>query len=141
MVTISDNVEVTLKNQEKLPLLIADSTMIKRILVNLTQNAVQAMPNGGNLTITATNSAGQTEITIQDTGEGIPKEVQAKLFTPLMTTKSKGQGFGLAVVKRMTEAMGGTVTFETEEGKGTKFILNFQFNDKVQKRKRSLLFG
>ncbi len=125
MVTISDKVEVNLKTSGNLPLLIADSTMIKRILVNLTQNAVQAMPNGGNLTITATNSAGQTEISIQDTGEGIPKEVQAKLFMPLMTTKSTGQGFGLAVVKRMTEAMGGTVTFESEEGKGTKFIVRF----------------
>jgi len=51
--------------------------------------------------------------------------VQAKLVTPLMTTKAKGQGFGLAVVKRMTEAMGGTVSFETEQGKGTKFILKF----------------
>ena len=62
---------------------------------------------------------------IEDTGEGIPKEVQGKLFTPLMTTKSKGQGFGLAVVKRMIEAMNGTVSFESEERKGTKFILQF----------------
>ena len=62
---------------------------------------------------------------MEDTGEGIPKEVQDKLFTPLMTTKSKGQGFGLAVVKRMTEAMNGTVTFESEQGKGARFILQF----------------
>jgi signal transduction histidine kinase len=46
-----------------------------------------------------------------------------KLFTPLATTKSKGQGFGLSVVKRFTEGMGGTVTFESEVGKGTKFII------------------
>ena len=63
-------------------------------------------------------------ITIQDTGVGIPEEVRPKLFTPLFTTKSKGQGFGLAVVKRMTEALGGTVTFESEAGKGTKFIIS-----------------
>jgi len=56
---------------------------------------------------------------------GIPIEVQAKIFTPLMTTKAKGQGFGLSVVKRMTEAMDGTVNFESEIGKGTKFTLQF----------------
>ena len=57
----------------------------------------------------------------QDTGVGIPEEVKDELFTPLFTTKSKGQGFGLAVVKRMVEAMNGTITFESEVGKGTKF--------------------
>ena len=57
------------------------------------------------------------------TGEGIPEEIRGKLFTPLVTTKSKGQGFGLSVVKRFTEGLGGTVTFESEVGKGTKFII------------------
>jgi two-component system nitrogen regulation sensor histidine kinase NtrY len=47
------------------------------------------------------------------------------MFSPLVTTKSKGQGFGLAVVKRLTEALGGAVTFESEEGKGTKFLVRF----------------
>ena len=55
-----------------------------------------------------------TLITVKDTGVGIPEDVKPKLFTPMMTTKSKGQGFGLAVVKRMTEGLGGTVTFESQ---------------------------
>ncbi|MCL5876637.1 MAG: PocR ligand-binding domain-containing protein [Candidatus Bathyarchaeota archaeon] len=125
MVVVPKNIKVTINSDEKITALTADSTMIKRILVNLAQNAVQAMPKGGKLTITTTTKRHGIEIAIQDTGEGIPQEVQSKLFTPLMTTKSKGQGFGLAVVKRMTEAMGGTVTFETESGTGTKFILKF----------------
>jgi signal transduction histidine kinase len=83
------------------------------------------MPNGGELTINVTNKRNQIIIDVQDTGEGIPKEVQDKLFMPLMTTKAKGQGFGLAVVKRMTEAMDGKITFESEAGKGTKFTLQF----------------
>jgi signal transduction histidine kinase len=54
---------------------------------------------------------------------GIPEEAKSKLFTPLFTTKAKGQGLGLAVAKRMTEAIGGTVTFKSQEGKGTTFIV------------------
>jgi signal transduction histidine kinase/PAS domain-containing protein len=125
MVTVPPTVKITVDTPEHLQHLTADSTMIKRILVNLAQNAVQAMPKGGNIMITAASNRREIQVTIQDNGQGIPKEVQPKLFTPLMTTKAKGQGFGLAVVKRMTEAMGGTVTFETAEGKGTKFILKF----------------
>jgi len=125
MVPIPENIKVTMPSAGNLPQFTADSMMIKRILINLIQNGVQAMPKGGNLTISATRQKHLLKIDIEDTGEGIPKEVQSKLFTPLMTTKSKGQGFGLAVVKRMTEAMNGTVTFESEPGKGTKFTLQF----------------
>ena len=61
---------------------------------------------------------------IEDTGTGIPDEVKPKIFTPLFTTKAKGQGFGLAVCKRVIEAQGGTISFESEAGKGAKFILS-----------------
>ena len=125
MITIPENIKVSIPSTGNLPQFTADSMMIKRILVNLIQNGVQAMPKGGTLTLSATNQKHLLKIDIEDTGEGIPKEVQSKLFTPLMTTKSKGQGFGLPVVKRMTEAMNGTVTFKSEIGKGTKFTLQF----------------
>ena len=125
MVPVPENIKVAIPSADNLPQFTADSMMIKRILVNLIQNGVQAMPKGGNLTISATRQKHLVKIDVEDTGEGIPKEVQSKLFTPFMTTKSKGQGFGLPVVKRMTEAMNGTVTFESEPGKGTKFTLQF----------------
>jgi PAS domain S-box-containing protein len=125
MVTIPENITLSLDAPCTLPALYADYTMIKRILVNLMQNAVQAMPSGGKLTASAAKKGSYIEFVIADTGEGIPLQVQAKIFTPLITTKPKGQGFGLAVVKRMTEAMGGEITFDTELGKGTKFILSF----------------
>lgn len=101
----------------------ADPALLKRILTNLVNNAVQAMPNGGKLAIHACREADDTVITVEDTGFGISEEIKPKLFTPLFTTKSKGQGFGLAVVKRMTEALGGTIIFQSEVDKGTTFIL------------------
>jgi signal transduction histidine kinase len=101
----------------------ADSAYMKRILGNLVSNAVQAMPDGGKLTVQAHREKTTVIITVQDTGVGIPEEAKDKLFTPLFTTKAKGQGFGLAVVKRLTEALGGTVTFESREGKGTTFTI------------------
>jgi PAS domain S-box-containing protein len=100
-----------------------DLTFLKRIMVNLVNNAVQAMPNGGKLTVRMSSKVGEAVITVEDNGVGIPKEVQDRLFTPLFTTKSKGQGFGLVAIKRMTEALGGTISFESEVGKGTKFII------------------
>ncbi len=126
MITIPAFVKTEVLADENLPLLSIDSTMIKRILVNLIQNAVQAMPKGGKLTIRAYLQKHQITIDIEDTGEGIPEEFRSKLFIPLMTTKSKGQGFGLAVVKRMAEAMNDTVTIESEEGKAPNLVCDFQ---------------
>ena len=103
--------------------LVADPAMLKRIITNLVTNSVQAMPEGGKLAVSAYEEKGEIVLTVKDTGVGIPEEIKPKLFTPLITNKSKGQGFGLAVVKRMTETLGGTVTFESEVGKGTKFIV------------------
>jgi signal transduction histidine kinase len=100
-----------------------DEVLIKRILTNLVNNAVQAMPSGGKLLLKISRSANGIMVTVQDTGVGIPEEVKPKLFTPLFTTKSKGQGFGLASVKRMVEALGGKIGFESEIGKGTKFTV------------------
>ena len=102
-----------------------DPLYLKRILTNLTSNAVQAMPNGGKIAITATCKNNKVLITVADTGPGIPDEVKNKLFNPLFTTKAKGQGLGLAIVKKLTEALNGKVTVETQIGKGTQFIVEF----------------
>ena len=122
---IPKNIEVTTEVEDKAERIMADPDYLKRIVSNLTLNAVQAMPNGGKLTIRAfaDKKTNDVLITVKDTGVGIPEDVKPKLFTPMMTTKSKGQGFGLAVVKRMSEGLGGTVTFESTEGKGTTFIV------------------
>ena len=116
---------LTVEIEDKAEKIMADPDYLKRIVTNLTLNAIQAMPDGGKLTIHAyvDKTTDDVLITVKDTGIGIPENIKPKLFTPMMTTKSKGQGFGLAVVKRMTEGLGGTVTFESTEGKGTTFIV------------------
>jgi signal transduction histidine kinase len=81
------------------------------------------MHNGGRLTLSAHKESNETVLTVKDTGIGIPKDIQSKMFTVMFTNKSKGQGFGLPVVKRMTESLGGTVAFESQEDKGTKFTI------------------
>jgi PAS domain S-box-containing protein len=123
--SVPDNVEARTRFDEVLPKIKTDPWMLKRIIVNLATNALQAMPNGGTLTIHAAynRQANRVALTVEDTGVGMSTEVQKKLFTPLFTTKSKGQGFGLAVVKRLTEVLGGSISFESQEGKGTKFTV------------------
>ncbi len=123
IVNIPNKLSVNITVEKDFPKIKADFPMLKRALINLIQNAVQAMPNGGTLKISAETKNHNAQISIQDTGEGIPNEAQEKLFTPLFTTKSKGQGFGLAVVKRLIEAQNGEVTYKTQKGKGTTFTV------------------
>jgi len=98
-----------------------DPLFLRRALTNLVNNSVQAMPNGGKLAIKAYVKENKLLLTVSDTGKGIPDEVKKNIFKPLVTTKAKGQGFGLAVVKRLIDALGGTISFRSKVGKGTKF--------------------
>ena len=125
VVAIPKCLEVSIIVQEGLPALDSDLSILKRILINLIQNAVQAMPNGGKLTLNAYEEENHIVVAVKDNGVGIPEAIKDKLFTPMFTTKSKGQGFGLVVVKRLTEALGGAVAFKSQEGKGTTFIVRF----------------
>ena len=129
---IPENIEVTYSIEKGFPKLMIDASYMKRILTNLIANARQAMPNGGKITINAYCTGDKAFVSVEDTGEGIPEGAKSRIFKPLFTTKAKGQGFGLPVVKRLTEALNGTVTFETTEGKGTKFIVELPKNSKAR---------
>ncbi|MGD6852737.1 MAG: PAS domain-containing sensor histidine kinase [Candidatus Bathyarchaeia archaeon] len=124
-ISIPKGIEVSTKIDERAKPIRTDVAYMRRILTNLMTNAVQAMQEDGKLTVTATKKRSNIIIAVSDTGVGIPEEVQARMFTPLFTTKSKGQGLGLAVVKRLVEALGGTIRFNSQESKGTKFIVAF----------------
>jgi PAS domain S-box-containing protein len=126
---VPQNIEVSVNVADNAGRIKTDGYYLNRILYNLVTNSIQAMPHGGKLLIEAKKAANNIELTVEDTGVGIPKDVQAKMFTVMFTTKSKGQGFGLPVVKRMTESLGGSVSFESQEGKGTTFTLKLP--DKV----------
>jgi PAS domain S-box-containing protein len=104
--------------------LLADPHLIRRVLANLILNAVQAMPDGGTVTVSASTNDGSVAISVHDTGIGIPNDAQDKLFKPLFTGKAKGTGLGLAVVKRIVEAHAGQITVESEVGKGSTFTVN-----------------
>jgi PAS domain S-box-containing protein len=123
IVTIPSNLHINISIAERFPNITADFSMLKRVFMNLIQNAVQALPNGGTLKINAQYENNYACISVQDTGEGIPEEVRNKLFTPLFTTKSKGQGFGLAVVKRLVEAQNGRLVFESQKDEGATFTI------------------
>lgn len=122
-VKVSDDIKVDVQVEDNLLKLKTDPVFVKRILTNLFTNAVQAMPHGGKITLKAALEGNEASISVEDTGQGIPDEVKNKLFKPLVTTKPRGQGFGLVVVKRLVEALGGKVTFESEAGKGAKFTV------------------
>jgi signal transduction histidine kinase len=127
--TVPENIQVKVfVNMKQTPVKL-DLLMLKRILINLITNSIQAMPNGGKLTLKTNIEAGNAVIKIEDTGVGIPNQIKTKIFKPLMTTKSKGQGFGLAVARRLVDVQGGRVSFESEVDKGTVFTLEFPLSD------------
>ena len=100
-----------------------DPALFRRVLTNLILNAIQAMPKGGRLAITGLKHQDSLTVRVQDTGVGIAKENLEKVFTPFFTTKAQGQGLGLAVCRRLTEAQGGTIDVTSQLGEGSTFSL------------------
>ena len=96
---------------------------LRRALVNLAHNALEAMTEGGTLTLRGERTGASLTVRVQDTGSGIPPEEMPLLFTPLRTTKLQGTGLGLFVVQQIVEAHGGTLAVESACGVGTTFTL------------------
>jgi len=138
---IPPQVAVHRQINKNLPTILADAEQLEQVFGNLILNAVQAMPEGGQLTVRieqcaalpdiappgfATNpsngsAAGWVAVTIADTGVGIPPENLPRIFEPLFTTKARGIGLGLAIVKLLTQANGGSIAVSSIPGKGTIF--------------------
>lgn len=120
---VPENVHVENLVPKELPPLCADPGQMQQVLSNLIENAVHAMPDGGILRVEGAAGGGRVTLRVSDSGVGIAPENLARIFEPLFTTRSRGVGLGLALVRRVVEAHGGHVTVESEVGKGTIFIL------------------
>ena len=120
MAQVPSNIKVSVGVRENYVL--ADPVM-QRVFVNLLLNAIQAMPNGGELTVSTERQGKHVLIHFQDTGVGIPEENLPKVFDPLFTTKAKGQGLGLAVCKRLVDAHEGSISVESTVNKGSTFTV------------------
>jgi signal transduction histidine kinase len=102
---------------------VGDRDMLRRALLNLTLNAVDAMRDGGDLTVSARTADRTLEIAVTDTGPGLSEQAQHRAFEPFFTTKSNGTGLGLAIVERIVEAHGGEITAENRPHRGAQFTL------------------
>ena len=116
-----------------IPHLKGDEVLLRQAFINLLQNSVEAMPQGGELTIKTsplTGSAGDfLDIAITDTGHGISENIRGKIFLPFFTTKEKGTGLGLAIVHKIVISHGGNISFVSTE-KGTTFRIRLPLNNR-----------
>jgi len=102
-----------------------DVFALGRVYRNLITNAIQATQAGGRVTISTVRDRDQVQISVTDTGSGIPSERLGAIFDDFVTTKKRGLGLGLAITKRIVEQLGGTITVASEVGKGTTFTMRF----------------
>jgi signal transduction histidine kinase len=100
-----------------------DPVQLRQVFVNLLLNAVEATSPAGDVRVEGRRSTDGVAIAIEDTGPGVDATTARRLFEPLITTKDKGVGLGLALVKRIVERHGGTVVYEPREGGGARFTV------------------
>jgi len=105
------------------PSICADPAQIQQVILNLLINAIQAMPQGGTLTLHAEADEEVLRLCIRDTGAGITKENMLRVFTPFFTTKHRGTGLGLAIARTIMEKHGGAIRLESEPGHGTTAVI------------------
>jgi signal transduction histidine kinase len=116
---------------EPLPIL-GDSELLHRALSNLVLNAMDAMPEGGTLTVSAVRAREMVRISVADTGAGLTPEECERLFTPYYTTKQHGTGLGLAIVQSVIADHNGTIAVENVEGGGARFVIGLPFAESVE---------
>ena len=100
-----------------------DNESLKQLYLNLVLNALEAMPEGGRLTVGIVERAGRFEVSIADDGAGIPPDVLKRLGSPFFTTKATGSGLGLSLARRLAESVGGELRIQSAVGRGTTCIV------------------
>lgn len=117
------NVKISVVEEENADKVLGDGEVLRSVFNNLFINAVQAMPNGGNLNVSMSSENDFVKIHVVDTGDGISAENLPKIFEPYFSTKETGTGLGLAIVKRIIDEHNGTIDVESNEGAGTIFTI------------------
>jgi len=123
------NISIVKEFSEPLPEVVLDGNHLSQVFVNLTLNAIDAMPEGGTLTVRSMVKGDDVIVEFEDTGMGIPKEDLPKIFDPFYTTKEKGTGLGLAVSYNIIKKMNGTLIVESESGRGTIFRIAIPYKE------------
>ena len=120
-----NNITIERDLEQNLPEIIVDNNQIQQIIINLCNNAADAMPQGGIIRVGSRQKTEYLEIIISDTGTGIPKENIDKIFNPFFTTKEvgKGTGLGLSLCYEIIQKHKGNITVKSETGKGTSFTI------------------
>ncbi|HEY7413129.1 MAG TPA: ATP-binding protein [Vicinamibacteria bacterium] len=113
-------VALTLRAAPGLPQVLADRRLVHRALLNLVENALQAVADAGTVEVTVREEGGQVEFAVTDSGPGISPEMRARVFEPFFSTKTSGSGLGLALVKKIVEDHGGGIALEDAPGHGTR---------------------
>jgi two-component system, NtrC family, sensor histidine kinase HydH len=119
----SANIEIKSYVPPDLPPVALNRDMFKQALLNLLLNALQAMPNGGEITLLARTEPDAVLFELIDTGRGMTPEVLAKAFRPFYSTRSGGTGLGLPTTRKIIESHGGSIAVQSEVGRGTKFTI------------------
>jgi two-component system sensor kinase len=97
----------------------------EQVIINLVQNAIEAMVNGGIIKISIHAEEGQVNLEIQDNGPGIPPEIREKIFELFFTTKKEGTGLGLPICRKILQEENATICVQSSPGEGTKFTIEF----------------
>jgi len=121
--TAARSITLQLEGLENLGQVAFHASTLRRAVLNLLQNALDAMPNGGTLSIACQSTPTQVQLWVQDTGIGIPAERLGRIFEPLYTTKPGGTGLGLYIVQEIVAAHGGQIAVQSVENQGTTFIM------------------
>lgn len=134
---LPESIDIKANLYDNIPKIMADKEQLSRAFINIINNAIQAMPNGGSLTIATSidetpkdtseivdaDVKNTVKIIFADTGVGIPSEIKDKVFQPYVTTKKGGTGLGMAIVQRIITEHNGKIEVESEENVGTKFTI------------------
>jgi two-component system NtrC family sensor kinase len=118
-------VEITRQLDPALPMIRSDRAQLQQVILNLVNNALDAVANGGRIVVSTRAYGEVIEVQIDDDGVGIPKELRDRIFDPFFTTKEpgKGSGLGLSICHTIMQQLNGSITFDSEPGRGTTFFV------------------